>query len=74
MWSTEQSVIITEHLNYYEQMTLVIKQIKESGPHTPKPSLPKPPVKIGFIIHTSKKEKKKHLTPRNSMIIFVPNM
>ncbi|CAC5411134.1 unnamed protein product [Mytilus coruscus] len=32
MWSTEQSVIITEHSNYYEQMTLVIKQIKESGP------------------------------------------
>ncbi|CAC5372337.1 unnamed protein product [Mytilus coruscus] len=43
MWSTEQSVIITEHSNCYEQMTLVIKQIKESGPDAPKPSLPKRP-------------------------------
>ncbi|CAC5413749.1 unnamed protein product [Mytilus coruscus] len=41
MWSTEQSVIITEHSNYYEQMTLVVKQIMESGPDAPKPSLPK---------------------------------
>ncbi|CAC5426415.1 unnamed protein product [Mytilus coruscus] len=73
MWSTEQSVIITEHSNYYEQMTLVKKQIKESGPDAPKPSLPKrPKSKLDSLFTQAKK--RKHLTPRNSMIIFVPNV
>ncbi|CAC5367997.1 unnamed protein product [Mytilus coruscus] len=58
MWSTEQSVIITEHSNYYEQMTLVIKQIKESGPDAPKPSLPKrPKSKLDSLFTQAKKRK-----------------
>ncbi|CAC5413693.1 unnamed protein product [Mytilus coruscus] len=58
MWSTEQSVIITEHSNYYEQMTLVVKQIMESGPDAPKPSLPKrPKSKLDSLFTHAKKKK-----------------
>ncbi|CAG2245242.1 unnamed protein product [Mytilus edulis] len=58
MWSTEQSVIITEHSNYYEQMTLVVKQIMESGPDAPKPSLPKRPKSKLDSLFTHAKRKK----------------
>ncbi|CAC5420031.1 unnamed protein product [Mytilus coruscus] len=58
MWSTEQFVIITEHSNYYEQMTLVIKQIKESGPDAPKPSLPKRPKSKLDSLFTQAKQRK----------------
>ena len=58
MWPTEHSAIITEHLNYYEQMTLVVKQIEESGPDAPKPSLPKrPKSNLNSIFTQSKKTK-----------------
>lgn len=57
-WSPEQSAIITEHLNYHEQMTLVMKQIKESGPHTPTPSLPKRPKSKLDSLFTQRKKKK----------------
>ncbi|CAC5405436.1 unnamed protein product [Mytilus coruscus] len=62
MWSTEQSVIITEHSNYYEQMTLVVKQIMESGPDAPKPSLPKRPK--SKLIHYLHMQKKKTFNPK----------
>ena len=58
MWSTEQSAVITEHLNYYEQMTLVMKQIKESGPGAPKPFVPKrPKSKLDSLFTQAKKRK-----------------
>ena len=58
MWSTEQSAIITEHLDYHEQMTIVMKQIKESGPNTLKPTFPKrPKSKMDSLFAQSKKIK-----------------
>ena len=58
MWSTEQNAILTEHFNYYEQMSLVIKQIKESGPQASKPPLPKrPKSKLDSLFIQAKKKK-----------------
>lgn len=58
MWSREQSTIITEHLNYHDQMALAMRQIKEGGPRMPKPSLPKrPKSKIESLFVPVKKRK-----------------
>ncbi len=42
-WTQDQQGILVDHFNYFEQMLLVIKQIKEAGPQTGKPTFPKRP-------------------------------